>query len=175
VQNSGYKQANAGAPLAYSDDRVLKFYLPALQYFDELPFRLLSAEFVAYAGDKTHHGKNYHLVFATWGSFAPNLQHDQYLLWINQETLLVEMCLYTVRDLLNWATGTIHFEDYREVQGVMFAFRQSVVLPRPENTAYPLEKNFYHRLLFEEVKFDAFDKQVLIIDASKDVGDFKKP
>ncbi len=169
----GYKKVDADAPISYSDDRVLTFYLPALQYFDELPFRLLSAEFIAYAGEKSHRGKNYHLIYATWGSFAPSRQHDQYLLWIDQETLLVEMCLYTVRDLMNWATGTIHFEGYREVQGVMFPFKQTVVLPRPEATVYPLDKIFFHRLIFEEVKYDAFDKQALIIDPSKELGDFK--
>ncbi len=169
----GYKKVNADAPISYSDDRVLTFYLPALQYFDELPFRLLSAEFIVYAGEKSHRGKNFHLIYATWGNFTPNLQHDQYLLWISQETLLVEMCLYTVRDLITWGTGTIHFEDYREVQGVRFPFKQTVVLPRPEATVYPLDENFFHRLTFEEVKYDVFDKQVLIIVPNKAVGDFK--
>ncbi len=169
----GYKKSSEESAPRFVEEDVLTFYLPALHYFAELPLRLLHAEFVAYGGEKTLRGKKYHLLYATWGSFAPNAEHDQYLLWIDPETLLVEICWYTVRDRITWATGTIYFEDYREVQGVTFSFRHTIVLPRPEATLFPLEQNFFHRLLFERVQFDGFDEQTLLLDPAEKVGDFK--
>ncbi len=169
----GYKRSSSG-DVRFVDDKVLTFYLPTLQYFAELPFRLLAAELVADAGAKSLSGKEYYLVLATWGSLQPNLEHDQYLLWINQKTLLVEMCLYTLREANNWATGTIHFKDYRDVQGVMFPFEHIIVLPWPEHTVYPLEENFFHRTTFEEVSFDAIDGNTLLVAPDKRVGDFKR-
>lgn len=149
------------------------FYLPALHYFNELPFRLLKAEYVAYAGDRVYQGTDYHLVFATWGSVGPNDQHDQYLLWIDRETLLVEMCLYTVRDAGAIFTGTIHFDDYRDSQGVMFPYTQTVILPPPEHTLYPLDQYYFHRLEFESVRFGAVNEQDLLVVAQKPAQDTK--
>lgn len=149
------------------------FYLPALQYFNELPFRLLTADYVAYAGDRTHRGREYHLIFATWGSVEPNERHDQYLLWVDQQSLLVRMCLYTLRDAGTIFTGAIHFDDYRNVQGVLIPFEQTVVLPRPENALYPLDRYFFHRLEFESARFDEVDKRELLVASAAPAGDFK--
>ena len=142
------------------------FYIPSLQYFNELPFRLLKADHMAYAGEREYRDRTYDLLFVTWGSFEPNVSHDQYLLWIDRETLLISMCQYTIRSAAPAFTGTIHFEDYRAVQGVYFPFKQTVILPAPENTLYPLDKYFFHQSLVESVTFDGFDKELLIVDAS---------
>jgi steroid delta-isomerase-like uncharacterized protein len=108
----GYKKSGQGGQASFGTEKVLTFYLPALQYFNELPFRLLAAEHVADAGTGSAGGRTYRLVYATWGSFEPNLEHDQYVLWIDPQSLLVEMCRYTVRDASPDAAGTILFSDY---------------------------------------------------------------
>ncbi len=168
----GYKKTPSG-DMRFVTEKAISFYLPTLHYFNELVFRLLAAEYLAYAGEKTHNGKEYDLLFATWGSFEPNLEHDQYLLWVSKKTRLVDMCLYTVRESRNWVTGTIHFQDYRDVQGVKFPYRHTVVLPWPENTVYPIEENFFHKMTFESVQFDTFPKDLLIVDPAKKIGDVK--
>ena len=173
-----YTRRQKGGPVRFEPGSdaltAMTFYLPALQYFNALPFRLLTAEYVAYAGVGTHRGQVYDLVYVTWGSFTPNEMHDQYLLWISRASGLIEMCRYTLRDIQPpHFTGTIHFDDYRSVQGVLFPFKQTVVLPPPEHTLYPLDENYYHRLVFEAVQFDAVQKEQLLVDSTRAVGDVK--
>ena len=159
---------------AQEEPTAQTFYLPSLQYFNELPFRLLKATHIAYAGEREYRGKIYDLIFASWGSFEPNPDHDQYLLWIDRSTMLVAMCQYTLRDAAPAFTGTIHFEDYRDLNGVQFPFKQTVILPAPENTLYPLDEYFFHQSRVESVSFDAFDRAELIVDASLEPGDAKQ-
>lgn len=148
------------------EDTAQNFYIPSLQYFNELPFRLLKADRVAYAGEREYRDQMYDLLFVTWGSFDVSSAIDQYVLWINRETGLVSMTHYTVRDAGAIFTGTIHFEDYRDVQGIQFPFRHTVILPAPENTLYPLDKYFFHQTRVESTAFDGFDRAALIVDST---------
>lgn len=172
-----YHRANATAPVVPQPDTPAPtaetFYLPALQYFNELPFRLLRADYIAHAGTRRYRGKTYDLVLATWGNTGLHPEHDPYLLWINRGTKLLEMRHYTLRDVAQVFTGTIHFEDYRSVQGVWMPFSQTIVLPKPEHTLYPLDRYYFHRLTYEAIRFDAVAPEVLITDAAKPTGDVK--
>ena len=110
----------------------------------------------------------------SWGSAKPTTEVDQYLLWIDRETLLVQMARYTLREAIQLASGpmatvyrsvaagTIHYDDYREVGGVMVPFEQTVTLPPPELTEYPLEASFFHRLVAKRVRFDTVPAEALI-------------
>jgi hypothetical protein len=91
--------------------RTLKvsFYLPAIQYFAELPFRILVAPIVTYMGQDAL--RSCDKVFATWERPEPHGEHDQYILWINRETQLIELAQYTVRDQFKFIKATILYED----------------------------------------------------------------
>lgn len=104
----------------------IKFWLPTLQYFLEMPFRIGEAELVAYAGERTLAGKTYDLVFATWGRPEAQRTVDQYVLWIRRGDAILEYVEYTVRDILPSLTGCIHYEDLREVQGLLLPFRMTL-------------------------------------------------
>lgn len=65
-------------PQWLSRDPAINFYLPTLQYFAELPFRLAAAQNVAWAGERVHRGRRFDVVLATWGGFAPHARDDQY-------------------------------------------------------------------------------------------------
>lgn len=152
----------------------ITFYLPTLQYFSELPFRLLEADIVLHGGGADHRGRAYELLFATWGAPEPGPEHDQYVLWIGRDSGLVEMVRYTVRDLAPMASGlarrmmravgagTIHFDDYREIDGVMVPFAQTVVLQEPALTSHPIGESFLHRLEIEMADFDSVSRQALL-------------
>lgn len=157
----------------------ITFYLPTLQYFTELPFRALSAEIVLNAGEAEHRGRSYERVFVTWGAAEPHIEDDQYLLWIDKETGLVEMVRYTVREFLPMTkglthalmkalgAGTIHFDDYREIDGVMLPFAQTVTLAEPSLTQYPVSGTFHHRLELEDARFDTVPPETLTPDPSR--------
>jgi hypothetical protein len=175
------------APTFLSEpDRAITFYLPTLQYFNELPFRLRSAPIVRDAGEARHRGRAYERVFVTWGGPEPRAEHDQYVLWIDRETGLLSKVRYTLRDGVAWMppvqatlfrsvmVGTMHYEGYREVQGVMVPHVQTVVLPPPELSRYPLHEHAFHRLEMDEARFDTVSREALLPDPARgDVGDRK--
>lgn len=105
-------------------DKKVAFGLSAFQYFFELTSRMNQLDLITYAGERQFNGKTYSLVFATWDKLKTHRQHDQYLLWINKETLLLEYCEFTVHDPVmiggGLATNTIHFSNFQEIQGVKF-------------------------------------------------------
>ncbi len=131
------------------------------------------------AGEAEHRGRSYERVFVTWGAAEPHLEDDQYLLWIDKETGLVEMVRYTVRELLLMTeglthsltralgAGTIHFDDYREIDGVMIPFVQTVNLAEPLLTQYPVSGTFLHRLEIEDARFDTIPPETLTPDPSR--------
>ena len=167
-------------------DRAITFYLPTLHYFNELPFRLRQAPIVHDAGEARHRGRVYDRVFVTWEGAEPRPEHDQYVLWIDRETGLLSMARYTLRDGVAWLPpmqaalfrsvmlGTMHYHEYREVEGVMVPYVQTVVLPPPELTRYPLPEHAFHRLELDEARFDTVPRQALLPDSIRgDVGDRK--
>jgi hypothetical protein len=184
-----YKKRPADAvPTFLSEpDRAITFYLPTLQYFNELPFRLRSAPIVRYAGEAHQRGRHYQRVFVTWEGPEPRAAHDQYVLWIDQQTHLLSMVRYTLRDGVVWMPsvqarlfrsvmlGTMHYEDYREVDGVMLPFVQTVVLPPPELTRYPLSEHFFHRIDVDEARFDTVPRETLLPDTARGETGDRKP
>ncbi len=182
-----YRTAPGGKPQFRDADQMIEFYLPTLHYFDELPFRLSGAEIVLDAGEATIEGKRYLRVFATWQTHEPGEHADQYILWIDPDTNLVRKATYTVRDgtrmspaimvpLMRFiAVGTMHYKDYRDVDGVMIPFTQYVTLGTAEKTKLPLDSNYFHMLEVEDVRFDAVDEGDLLPDPKLGSGGDAKP
>ncbi len=163
-----YKQLRGKEPV-FSDDRNISFFLPTYHYFLEFPFRIARAPIVAYVGERSHGGRNYQLVFATWGRPEPHAEHDQYLLWINRESGLIEIAQYTIRDFGPAVEGTMQFSDFREVQGLRLAFRHTVqALDAPSG-------EFGHRIVIERLVFDAVPREALLPDASLPFMGDEKP
>lgn len=170
----GYKKKDARVPLVKSEDPLLRFYLPSLQYFSELPFRLFSAQIITYAGEGKHADRTYDLVYSTWGSLEANPDFDQFVLWIDRETSLIRMCHYTVRQAFPAAAGTIYYDSYKTVQGVTLPFKHFVLLEWPEEIRFPLEQNFFHRMEISDVSFDSVsDNELMPISGLPQPNDWK--
>jgi hypothetical protein len=180
------KDLQAEAKFLNEPERALTFYLPTLQYFNELPFRMRNGTVVREAGSFRHRGRTFDLVFATWRSPEPQPDLDQYVLWIDRGTGLLAKARYTVREAASsmppvqrkmfrpLVAGTIHFEDYRDIDGVQVPFVQTVTLPPPELTRYPLSEHFFHRLELERAAFDTVEREELLPDpALGEPGDWK--
>lgn len=74
----------------YAKSNIRAFFgLSHIQYFTELLGRLRDAPIISYAGSAAFNDKKYDLVFCTWEKPEPHIEHDQYLLWINQVTGLL--------------------------------------------------------------------------------------
>jgi hypothetical protein len=173
---SAYKIPKGTNRPTFARERAIEFYLPTLQYFDELPFRLRQAPIALDAGQGLYLGRKYQRVFVTWGDPKPHRKHDQYDLWIDPKSGLIAVARYTLRDAVDlsgfwmrpimkaFAAGTIHFQDYRSVGGVQIPFRSIVTLAPPDQTKLPLDQNFFHRVTVEHAAFDEVEPSTLIID-----------
>lgn len=148
IQNwATYTQEGNEVP-DFKNNKKIKFWVPTVQYFVEMPFAIQSAQIVAYAGEEIVNGEKYDLVYATWNDPEPNKKMDQYLLWIHQETKLLGVAEYTVRDMARFITGKIWYTDYKDIDGVKIAFSQKV-------TNDPEKANkFLHWMKLESVNFN---------------------
>ena len=162
-----YKQENKNTEAVFEEDGTIQFFLPTQHFFSELPFRVLQAEIVAHMGDRSLDGKEYYLVLATWGTPEPNGEYDQYVIWINKETSLIEKMSYTVREMFSFMAATIHFSDFKNIQGVMIPFKQTTTTDRPYN-------EHLHQITYTDFKFDSFDKGELLADKNRQPSAAKK-
>lgn len=149
--------ANGGTEFRDHDDTL--FLVPTYQYFLEFPYRIGGAGIIQFAGTRAIGENEYELVYATWGTEAPQLETDQYVLWIGAESRLIEKIEFTVRDQMRWATGTMHFSDYRDVEGIQIPFDMTVTLG-------PEDESHIHRMQLESVEFDTVPKTVFFPDPS---------
>lgn len=176
-----YKAEDArSAPTFLDHDLPIEFYLPTLHYFNELPFRLLNAPIAIDLGGTTLHGADYDRVFVTWRTPEPTDEVDQYVVWIDRGSGLITKAHYTVRDVATMpglpeeeratmragAAGTIHFSDFREIDGAFFPFRQVVTLFGPtEAGPDPGEgSSWVHIFSAEHAAFDAAPPALLLPD-----------
>jgi hypothetical protein len=140
------------------------FGLAAFQYFNELPYRLRQAPILRYYGEKEIKGSKYDLVFATWGSEKANKEHDQYLLYISQETHLLEYAVFTIRENANFISrkfyGSIAYHNYQKVKGMQVAMEQSVFLNDGVLTTESLD-DYLHRINIEDFRIGGFEESEL--------------
>lgn len=142
----------------------LSFAMVIFHYFLELPYRLNKAPIKRYYGQRTKNGKTYDLVFASWQSETPNPDYDQYILWINTKTKLVDYCVYTLRDNKNPITrkkyGSIAYQDYRNIDGFMIPFNMPIMLDNGVIKKDSLTK-YFHQFTIHEFAFSGFDESEL--------------
>ena len=134
--------------IEFEENNEIKFWLPTMQYFIEAPFRIREANIVGYMGEKVlklHNKKvKYDLVFASWKTYKPQSDIDQYVLWINRETKLMEFIQYTVRDMMSFMTAALHYKNFTRVGGVWFAKKMTIV-------SNPGEDNITHDMHIEKI------------------------
>ncbi len=163
-----YRQ-DPGQTLVFEQVQAAQNLLPAIHYFFELPFRLATAPIVAYTGERTVGGVPYDTVFVTWQTPEPHPEHDQYLLFINRRTGLVDLSEWTFRGAMPSYVGYIRYRDYREVSGVQAPF-QLIVLKKLESP----DGDFNHVVRVEEARFDVVPREALLPNPSLPfIGDDK--
>ncbi len=173
LQNWRLYQIKADQVQHTPQEERTRFYPPALHYFHELPFRLLSAPDVVALGKADFAGRSFERVFVTWGGVEPHEAHDQYIVWIDAKTGWIASCRYTVREAFDSATGTIFFEDFRKVDGVWIPFVQTIVLDTHEDLDAVPKESWFHRLQLEHARFDQVTPEALMPLPAQQTGDRK--
>ena len=132
LQNWAPYEVSAAGQIEFVDDDDIRFWIPTVKYFAEFPFRISEADVVLYAGERTRDGRVHDLVFATWNQAAAQDMTDQYLLWIDRKSGILELLQYTVRDVMASIVGTMDYADFRTRAGILVPHRMTVV-DSPEN------------------------------------------
>ena len=147
-----------GFPLLCNYLKVVLTRLQSAHYFFELADRLKNAPIITAMDEKERDGVLYDRVFITWEDLKAHGEHDQYIVGISKDSGLIEYAHYTVRD--NYLKvpgykkfyGSIHFDDFREIDGVLIPFSQYVFLNKPKK-----DKKYIHKLTISDFAFDTFD------------------
>jgi len=157
-------------------DKKIAFGLSAFQYFFELADRLRKAPIISFAGTKSFNDNNYNLVFVTWGKTAPHKEHDQYVLWINQKTEMLEYVEFTIRDYYlkmpgsGALYGSVKYDDFKQIDGVLIPHKQTFFMNSPKKK----NRKYLHELIVTDFKFDAFAVEELYPNPNlKKLGDEK--
>ncbi len=167
-----YKKKPDESELKWKDDGDVRFFLAAFQYFLEFPFRIGNAEIISYAGEEIVDGQLYDAVFATWNKSEPHKENDQYLVFINKSTRLIDRIQFTVRDQFKFATSAIHFQNIRDVEGVKLPY--TVTITGKNTMPEPSKKNYYHEMRIEDYAFDTFERAELLLKPELQyIGDAK--
>lgn len=158
-----------GGKVTFVDEKDIGFILNALQYFIEFPERGRGAEFVTYAGKRTVDGTLYDLVYITWGQLEAHSGADQYVAFINPKTHRMEKISYTVRDIAGFVSGTIHFDRFRDVDGVLVPFLMTVTSEGETDLS-----DFLHQMVVKSVRLNPVPTSVFRVDPALPlIGDSK--
>jgi hypothetical protein len=137
-----------------------RFMLPTMHYFTELPYRILEAPILVDVGEETVGGVVYDRVFATWESVEPTAKFDQYIVYVDRSTGRIAKTHYTVRELGGFITGTMHYEDYVQVDGAWLPMTM-VVTAKPTDTL----ADYMHRATVSSWTFEAADPSAFVLPA----------
>jgi hypothetical protein len=129
IQSWNTYRSQVGQKPDFQPDKEIRFFLPTFQWWFEFPFRIISASVISALSESQ--SSKFDRVFVTWGSLEPNRELDQYIIYINKQTGLINRIEYTIRDMGGFATGATNFIDYQLVDGVMVPFQleAAVIMP----------------------------------------------
>ena len=146
---------------AFAPDDTIKFWLPTIQYFVEMPFRIGEADVVRYAGEQRLDDTPYDKVFATWHDPEPQPDVDQYVLWINRGTGRLDYAQYTVRDMGKLIEGCMRFEDFRDIDGFTIPFKMTA-------GGSPSQPRTMHRFELQHVALlPELDEATILVDPAR--------
>lgn len=156
IQSWDYYEKQSGSYQTNVEDHGGKiFALAAYHYFIELGNRLAKAPFIRYAGKDQLKGQIMEKVFVSWGNDNTK-DYDHYLVWIGQESGLIEATTFTTRDNPKPAPafmyGSMRFDDFRTVDGILVPFLQTAQIMNPKDDL----NDYIHQLKIEEFAWDHF-------------------
>ena len=130
----------------FSDSSKIRIYLEPLTHYFQWPYKVFESPLLLYAGEDNIANQSYHLIFASSGGVAASPEHDQYVIYVNKKTHQVDYIDFTLRSLFQSYKGTLHYRDFRTVQGLVVPFFIGAS-DTVEN------QDYVHEFLFSEIQF----------------------
>jgi hypothetical protein len=162
-------RAEPDANAVFEESWMVATAVAGIRYFLELPLPQDTATFVQDAGPADWEGRTHERLYVTWNRPEPQRHFDQYLLWIDPDSRLVDRVDFTIRALSGLAVATARFEDYDEAGGVRLASRIVIDAVLPTGHTLPV-----HTIEVESRQWDTFDAADIEPDPElPDVGESK--
>ena len=121
------------------------------------------------ASAAARHGRTRDRLYVTWNQSEPQRDFDQYLLWVDPDSGLVDRVDFTIRALSGLAVATARFEDYDEVGGVKLASRIVIDAVLPTGHTLPV-----HTIEVESRRWDSFHAAAVKPDPGlPEIGEIK--
>ena len=138
----------------FTDSSKIRVYLEPLTHYFQWPYKLFESPVLLYAGEENIENESYHLIFASSGGVTASPEHDQYVIYINKKTYHVDYIDFTLRSLFESYKGTLHYGDFRTVQGLVVPFFIGA-------SDAVEDQDFVHEFLFSEIQLSslAMNKQ----------------
>ena len=148
IQEGQSYQKNKAGQIDFIPNEQYQHKLVYKNYWFQFPFRISEAPIIAYAGEASIEGKTYDLVYATWGTEAANGEYDQYILYLDQETRMIEWLHFTVREKLKPIQMAAQFTDFKNVNGIICPFNQYITFGKPQIDGIKMHENRYEWIEF---------------------------
>lgn len=137
--------------------------------------RLLGADIIRYAGEISFNGQSYDLVYVTWGQDAPHKEHDQWLIYINKTTGMLDLTEVTINDFfmptpngLKW--DSVHFDRSLTANGIYMPSQITIQIGKPKK-----KKKHVYSFSLTDYRFDNFEEKLLYpLPNLEKIGDSKK-
>jgi hypothetical protein len=172
-----YEGEGENANFDIKENKRYSFGMAAFQYFTEVVNRMENASIVRYGGEKEFNGKQYDLVYVTCNDEKPSKDVDQYLLYIDKITHMLDYASFTLRDNYlkipgsSMLYGSIGFSDYRNIDGYLVPFVQTLFTIKPKKN----NNKYLHQLKLTSFDFDDFNRSELYPNKSiESIGDNKR-
>ena len=127
---------------------IMTHSFPYKTYWFQFPFKVREADFISYAGTREIEGQNYEALFVTWHSEEPNTEFDQYILYLNPDTYLLDYLEFTLRDFNQFATGIVKNWNFQESGCITLPMSMSVTTGLLAKPMQKLHENHYHEIKF---------------------------
>lgn len=118
-------------------------------YWFQFPFRIGEASIISFAGKEEIEGKSYDLLYATWGQEEANSTYDQFLLYLNEESHLMEYLYFTVREKMESQGLTARFDSFAQAGPLILPYSQFVSLGKPGGLQIKMHENHYESIFFK--------------------------
>ncbi|WP_298541883.1 hypothetical protein [uncultured Aquimarina sp.] len=176
LQSWEYYEGNKATPANFDlkKDKKRAFAVPTFHYFMELPNRLMQAPIKEYAGSDTILGQEYEMVIVTWGDDSePTKEHDQYLVYINKDTKLIEIVSYSAHEGYlpgkHSLFGSIRYSDFKNIEGILIPMKHESIFGNIKKEKKPI-----HTLQINSFEFDKVNQKILYPNPNlKKVGNNK--
>ena len=161
-------------PLKLKNSKRYDWGLPTYHYVIEAPMRLLGADIIRYAGEKDFNGNQYDLVYATWGKDEPHKEHDQWLVYINKKTGMIDLTELTINDFFlpmppGMKGATIQYEREKTSIGTYLPSLVAIQLGEPQK-----QKKHVYTFALTNYRFDSFaEKDLYPLEGFEKLGDAK--